>query len=160
MGGGTNALVTDLYTLANGELVASGLFSSAGGVATPWGLARWDGSVWGTMPAGGPNNYVRDLTVLPDGDLVVVGDFTVPGMRVARFDGSSWSAFGSGLDGNAECVALGDDGLLIGGSFDVASLMPSRGFARMEATCPAEVAALGGGCASSGGANELEVQIA
>jgi hypothetical protein len=39
------------------------------------------------------------LATLPNGDLVAGGIFTSPASYVARWNGTSWSALGTGLSG-------------------------------------------------------------
>lgn len=97
-------------------LFAGGEFTVAGG--TPVGrIARWDGSSWSSLAGGVTTNTlsytpsVASLEVFDDGSgpaLFVGGDFTgvagptvgampVSANRIARWDGSSWSAVGVGL---------------------------------------------------------------
>lgn len=86
-----------LATLPNGELVAGGNFTTAGGVAA-LRIARWNGSTW--QPCGaGFNNTVRAMITLENGDLLVGGAFSNIGPGVVRWDGTSWSGlgFGTGL---------------------------------------------------------------
>ncbi len=90
------------------QLVAGGAFTTAGGVAANY-IARWDGSAW--QPFGtGMSSLVESLTTWdPDGrgpqpaQLVAGGDFTTAGgvtvNRIARWDGSTWQPFGTGMMG-------------------------------------------------------------
>jgi len=116
------------------QLVVGGSFTTAGGV-TVNNIARWDGSSW--HPFGnGVSGEVRALTVwVPDGavsqpaQLVAGGLFvSADGLtvnRIARWDGSSWHALGSGLDNNVVALTTWDpDGqgqqpaqLVAGGGF-------------------------------------------
>lgn len=75
-----------LLNQGNGDLVAGGEFTLAGGIASGR-LARWNGATW--QPLGtGCNAAVRTLATLPDGDLALAGDFTAIGTtsidRLAR----------------------------------------------------------------------------
>ncbi len=106
-------------------LYAGGAFTHFGSEAVGR-LARWDGERWHEV--GSPNSTVLSLVPVDDpecGDasLLVAGSFTtigdLPAKRVARFDGSTWSTFGSGLDQNGTAgivytLALFDDGLGVG----------------------------------------------
>jgi hypothetical protein len=80
----------------DGELVAGGAFTMAGGVAAAR-VARWNGSVW--QPLGNGTNGSVDLLEVWNGDLVAAGAFTEAGgiaaYHMARWDGSSWSSFGA-----------------------------------------------------------------
>jgi Domain of unknown function (DUF5122) beta-propeller len=103
----------EALTVHNGDLIVGGWFSSAGGV-TVNRIARWDGSAWHALGCGmsypsGPSHHpypqsprVYALTVF-NGELIAGGRFTVAGLcsanHIARWDGSSWYAVGSGFDG-------------------------------------------------------------
>jgi len=85
-------------------LYAAGSFLEAGG-APANRIARWDGTSWSTL-GNGLNNTVYALTVFDDGQgdgpaLYAAGQFTIAGgtaaYRIARWDGTSWSAVGSGI---------------------------------------------------------------
>ena len=145
-----------LTTLPNGDLVAAGSFTTAGGVPANR-IARWDGTSWSAFGSG-MNHNVNSLTTLPNGDFVAVGVFTtaggVPANRIARWDGSSWSAIGSGLDDTAYEVTTRPSGeLVVGGFFTRAGGFVSAWLARLTTTCPATAVATGSGCPGSGGSN-------
>ncbi len=111
-------------------LYAGGDFTIAGGVEAHH-VAKWDGSRWtalgsGIAPTGSAS--VRSLAVFDDGSgpaLYAGGDFTgaggVSASSIARWDGSSWSDLGNGLDGEVRALAVHDDGsgpaLYAGGLF-------------------------------------------
>jgi hypothetical protein len=115
--------VRALAVLPNGNLVAGGGGFSAG-------ILRWNGTNWsglGTGVAGGVGcqDQVSALAVLPSGELVAGGLFTSaggsPAMKIARWSGSAWSAFGQGLGTAGEVLALarlGSGDLMAGGSFN------------------------------------------
>jgi len=73
--------------LPDGDLVAGGLFTSAGG-APAVNLARWDGAAWSGL-AGGTAGYnastgdVAAIAMASNGDLVLGGSFTRVGSVVA-----------------------------------------------------------------------------
>lgn len=111
-GEGVSAPILDMtvYDSGNGpELVAGGQFIFAGTSFQGRNrIARWDGSTWSalgnTVPGGGVNDTVRCLQVWDSGngpELYVGGDFTlVDGTisvgGIARWNGTSWSAVGTG----------------------------------------------------------------
>jgi hypothetical protein len=110
----------------SGELVATGQFQHAGGIAAR-NIARWDGMRWKTLGAGGDStlsSWGRALHVMDDA-LYVGGSFAQAGgivvHNVARWDGSSWSALDGGVTGQSFTTvdALGElaGKLLVGGSF-------------------------------------------
>jgi hypothetical protein len=133
LGGGTDGPVTALVVHDDGggtALYVSGFFVTAGGVAAA-GIARWDGSLWTAVGAGlaGPARaHALDLVVHDDGSgaaLYAGGNFYVAGglsaRRVAKWDGSTWSALGRGVEGLVRALVSYDDGsgpaLDVGGDF-------------------------------------------
>lgn len=152
--GGCNGSVYSLTLLANGQLVVGGRFRMAGNVPAER-IALHDGTQWRALGGGVAHNS-RDAEVLtvvqlPDGDLVVGGEFTQAGVvaaqSLARWDGSSWHPVANveGIVRALACTASGT--LAIGGAFTAVDGQPSANFARLIATCPAEVATLPSGCA-------------
>ena len=108
-------------------LFAGGLFTSAGGVPANH-IAKWDGSAWSALASGPASSTasVECLTVFDDGSgaaLFAGGDFTGPGgrNRIAKWNGTSWTSLGGGMDSTVFALAVFDDGsgpaLFAGGSF-------------------------------------------
>jgi hypothetical protein len=126
----SNFGVTALTVFDDGSgpaLYAGGDFETAGGVAAN-SIARWDGSSWSALGSGMDGDVVLGLTVFDDGAgpaLYAGGTFWTAGgvvvNRIARWDGSSWSALGSGMDSHVWALTVFDDGdgpaLHAGGSF-------------------------------------------
>jgi subtilisin family serine protease len=112
-----------VYDDGNGDaLYYGGCFWALGDIpsGSARGIARWDGqqytSVGGGL-AGGFLTTVRDIIVHDDGsgpDLYVAGEFTSAGgsaiSHVARWDGSQWSALGSGVNNQGWALGVYDDG--------------------------------------------------
>ena len=141
--------VAALAVLPNGDLVAGGLFTSAGG-ASAINLARWDGSAWSQL-AGSANAVVLSLAVLPGGDLVAGGSFTsingVGANRVARWDGAAWFPLGSGCGGLVHVLAVLPNGELVaGGNFTTAGGVAATNIARWDGSA---WSGLGGGVGDS-----------
>jgi hypothetical protein len=127
-GGAVRALVT----MPNGDVVAGGTFTSAGGVPVNR-IARWNGITWSPLAAGilGPPSIggpaVHALAVLPNGDLIAGGFFSgaggVAAESIARWDGTSWHALGSGVNGGGgfapvnALAALPNGDVVAGGLF-------------------------------------------
>lgn len=82
------------------------------------------------------------LATVEDGQevLYVGGNFNriggIQASRIARWDGSQWSALGAGVDGSVQAMAVYDDGsgpaLYVGGSFQNAGGQPAQGLARWK----------------------------
>lgn len=132
--------VSALQTMANGDLIVGGVFTSAGAVPARH-VARWNGTAWSALGTG-VDNWVDSLGTLANGDLVVGGQFATaggtPAPRIARWDGSSWSALGAGLGGASETttalVTLPNGTLVAGGSFTTASGVDAYGIAQWNGT--------------------------
>ena len=83
-------------------------------------LRSYPGPSWNSL-AGGANGYVRALATVP-GTLYAGGEFTqiggVSANRIAKWNGTAWSAMGAGLSGPVYEVAVAPDGTVYaGGSF-------------------------------------------
>ncbi|HYE62641.1 MAG TPA: hypothetical protein VD997_11655 [Phycisphaerales bacterium] len=102
-----------LKRLSNGHILAGGDFGE------PWAinkLALWNGSGWTQV---GDNIYhqygasIEDIEVTADGDIIVSGTMSTAGTAqvdgIARWNGSTWSAIGTGNhSGRIEIVPGGD----------------------------------------------------
>ena len=107
-----------------------------------------------------PVPAVCALAVLPNGDLVAGGGFTTAGgvsaNGIARWNGTSWSALGSGMDASVYALAtLPNGNLVAGGEFSVVNGAVSVYIAQLTTTCPATAVSHGAGCSGSGGPNVL-----
>ena len=124
---GINGNVYATVVLPDGDLVAGGSFTIAGGVAAN-NIARWNGSSWSPIGSGlnpGVNASVAALAALPSGELIVGGDFTTADgllvQHIARWNGTSWSAIGTGTNDSVSAIAVMPNGdVVAGGAFTVA----------------------------------------
>ncbi len=150
LGSGTSGIVFALASFDDGSgggprLYAGGFFTAAGGVAAA-NIARWNGSSWSPLGSG-VDSTVLAFTVFDDGSgagpaLYVGGAFTTAGgvaaQRIARWDGSSWSALGSGASGLVSALTTFDDGsgpgpsLIVGGEFTTAGEVAANRIARWD----------------------------
>ena len=108
-------------TVYNGDLIAGGSFTSAGGVAASY-IARWDGAAW--QPLGsGMDHWVFSLTVY-NGDLIAGGSFTTAGgvgaSYIAGWNGSAWQTLGSGMNHSVLSLTVSNTELIAGGRFTTA----------------------------------------
>ena len=137
----------------------------AGGDFTGGRVARWDGTSWTSLGSGVSGGDVYALAVHDDGGgaaLFVGGSFTTAGgataNRIARWNGTTWSALGSGLGNTVRALVEHDDGsatglaLYAGGSFTTAGGAGANRIARWDG---AAWSLDGGGC--SGVVNALAV---
>lgn len=138
IGGAVPLIVLDVHSADLGDgskLYATGRFLSIGGVAAN-NIAVWDGTSWSPMDNGltQPSGFVQGLTMatFDDGSgpaLYVGGRFqtagTTPASRIAKWDGSSWSAVGAGFNSDVQELTVFDDGsgpaLYASGNFEAAN---------------------------------------
>ena len=120
LGSGLNGSVSAISVGSDGIYVG-GTFTTAGG-ATANQIARWDGAAWNSLGNGTTNGVGGTVTaILPVSptEVYVGGTFTTAGVvsanRIARFDGTSWSALGSGMSGvtSPSVNALAYDGVYL-----------------------------------------------
>lgn len=123
-----------VYTIEahpNGDVFAGGEFQftlPSGAVGTS--MARFTNNAWetiGNLIGNVFGSYVNDIVTLPSGDLVATGFFTRIGSQqiasIARWDGSAWHPYGSGLTingypGTGDGLAVDSAGdLIVAGSF-------------------------------------------
>jgi hypothetical protein len=83
-----------------------------------WGIAKWDGKSWSALGSD-TSTTVRALAVFDDGSgagpaLYAGGSYISAGgqsmNRIARWDGQSWSALGSGVNAEVRALSVFDDG--------------------------------------------------
>ncbi|MCC6321625.1 MAG: hypothetical protein IT438_09360 [Phycisphaerales bacterium] len=120
---GINENVRLLMRFRNGDVLASGGFSSAGGFGLGWPgerySARWNGQAWspsgiGTMPS-------SNVAELLNGDIVVSGLFPAEVFGstnyIARWDGTRWRAMDNTLSSSPRALLTLPNGtLLVGGN--------------------------------------------
>lgn len=124
------------------SLFVGGGFSAAEGQAAR-GVARWDGAKWHGV-GGGVSSTVNALCSFDDGSgpaLYAGGQFNfvddlVPASRVARWDGTAWSALGAGVNQGVEALCSFDSPsgplLIVGGSLDQAGGQPANRIASFD----------------------------
>ena len=141
LGSGMNEWVSALAVSGN-DLYVGGRFTTAGGLAAT-NVAKWNGSSWSALGSGigggafgGPS--VAALAV-SGSDLYVGGAFTTAGgsaaNSIAKWDGSSWSALGSGLSGGeygprVSALAVSGNDVYAGGSFTTAGGLAATNVAK------------------------------
>jgi trimeric autotransporter adhesin len=138
---------SDIYdaVLNGSELLVGGNFVMAGSVPAIT-VARWDGAQWLTLNSGRqlgmnlPLGVVRAFDVF-NGDLYAGGDFLGAGpelrSRIARWNGSTWSALASGIIGpsghRVRAITHNPGSLYVGGTFTNAGGVIASNVARLSA---------------------------
>jgi hypothetical protein len=140
--------VTSLVEFNDGSgsaLYAGGQMSVPLGAGNFENIARWNGQQW-TSVGGGVQSLVQAMVVFDDGSgpaLFVAGNFTSVGgniqaEHVAKWNGSTWSVLGSGLDDTVISLAVFDDGtgpaLFAGGDFMNAGAIAANHVAKWNGT--------------------------
>ena len=143
---GDAGLTLIVFDDGTGEaLYAGGAFLEAGGKTVNC-IAKWDGSEWtdlngGVSSEGQPG--MLSLAVFNDGTgeaLYAGGHFDhaggVPANNIAKWDGTQWSALGSGIESAPMSLGVFDDGngpaLYAGGHFEHAGGIPAKNIARWD----------------------------
>jgi len=118
---GTQIAALGAYDDGNGEaLYVGGNFTSIGSI-TAHGIARFDGNNWSALGSGisGASPYwsvgVLASEDFGSGPVLVAGGFFdtaggQPAQNIARWNGSSWSPLGAGLQAQPVSLASFDDG--------------------------------------------------
>jgi trimeric autotransporter adhesin len=106
------------------DVYAGGGFTNAGGNSDADYIARWDGASWHALGSV-VNDIVNDgveAIAVDETDLYVGGELVdaggIPGSNgIARWDGASWHALGSGLHGRALAITVDGTDVYAGGDF-------------------------------------------
>lgn len=151
-GAGVNDSVITLALLPDGDVLAGGLFTTAGG--TPANrIARYNpismswSEMGGGVPGGGVNNDVTSVIVLATGEAIAAGSFTTAGgvaaSRIARYTPTSpttggWSSVAGGVNTTAFALArLSNNDVVVGGGFTTAGGASANRVARFSPGAPA-----------------------
>ena len=155
LAGGVNGPVHALAVHGD-DVYVGGYFDRAGTVEVN-SIARWDGRRWhalgngvtftesGTPPVSFSGRGTVYALAVTDGDVYVGGSFNWAGGlaagSIARWDGSAWSALGSGivrggrnrgLPGLVYAISTNGDAVYVGGKFNEAGGQATPNFARWD----------------------------
>jgi hypothetical protein len=118
-------------------------------------IAKWDGHAWSALGSGIRGSYYYGPTInalaASGSELYAGGDFTTAGgvaaTNIAKWDGSAWSALGSGLNGRVSSLAADGSNLYVGGEFAIAGGVTANSIAKWDGSA---WSALGSGMGRSG----------
>ena len=115
-----NDLIRELH-VHKGQLVASGWFTSIGGVSARR-IAQWDGADWWPLGAGLGGGAFSMITFRDN--LIVGGDFADPFSEIAQWDGAVWSPLGTGVFAGIRAMIEYRGNLVVGGFVNMAGSIP------------------------------------
>jgi hypothetical protein len=100
-------------------------------------VAKWDSSSWsvlGSFRAGLDVPPVVNALAVSGSDLYAAGNFTTaggnPANYIARWNGTGWSALGSGMNNIVYALAMSGSELFVGGAFKTAGGTPANHIAK------------------------------
>ncbi|MBU2051433.1 MAG: hypothetical protein KKH61_20990 [Gammaproteobacteria bacterium] len=138
LNGGVNSNVRALAVGKNGEVYAGGTFTSANSTSPAASvLAYFDGTEWVNIATAMTGTNILALAVAPDGTLYAGGTFTVlNGVNanyIAKWDGTTWTALGTGLNSAVNGIAVAPNGDVYAvGDFTTAGGISRRYIARWD----------------------------
>lgn len=124
----------------SGVIYVGGQFRVIGGVAAE-NVAKWNGTTWTNLAEGIPwfsQRVVYALELDSAGNLYAGGTFPIAGNRsasnVARWNGTTWTNLGDGINGTVYALKWGGGNLYAGGTFVTASGYSANRIARWNGT--------------------------
>jgi hypothetical protein len=138
-GGGVYALA-----VSGSNVYAGGGFKMAGGNTVNY-IAKWDGVAWSALGSGMggvaspyPLNPGVYALAVSNNTVYAGGNFTTadgnPANCIAKWDGSSWSGLGSGMNSYVVALALSASGVYAGGYFTNAGTISANFVAQWDGT--------------------------
>jgi hypothetical protein len=138
-GGEVNAAVSD----GSGNLYIGGEFAAVGKTIAS-NIARWNGTSWSALGSGISGAGLQGLPfvsalAVSGSNVYVGGNFTTAGgdtnaNYMAEWDGTNWSALGSGMNNVVAALAVSGSTLYAGGQFTTAGSGPANYIAQWNGT--------------------------
>ena len=132
----TDGSITGIEIGNKGEIYVCGSISTlnySADAIDPMGpaynAAYYDGEKWNNLVSSilpvDPSTVINNMTIAPNGDVIVIGKFTniggVAAVNIARWNGTTWLPFGTGLDDVGLHVKVAPNGdVYAGGKFHTA----------------------------------------
>lgn len=145
-----NSIAIDAF----GVVYVGGIFTTVNGIIVN-GVAKWDGTEWSALGEGvdiTEDSGVNALACDAAGNVYAGGGFVsaggVPASRIAKWDGTTWSALGAGVSCDVLALAVDQSGnVYAGGVFSMAGDAQANSIARWDG---ASWASLGSGVCDEG----------
>jgi hypothetical protein len=160
----SNGIIGNVYDMATDgtQLYVGGTFNSAGGQTANY-VAKWDGSSWSALGQG-PDNGVNDVVfaLAVNNHVLYVAGYVRRvedgsfHQAIFKWDGASWSDFGSSIEGTIRAISLDGENLYLGGDFIKAGGKTAYGFTFYGARAP-RLDPARASFAASGGAGSVSV---
>ncbi|MBI5022441.1 MAG: choice-of-anchor D domain-containing protein [Ignavibacteriales bacterium] len=139
-GGWYGTTTINIIAVSGSNMYVGGVFGTCGGVATK-NIARWDGSNWFALgsdtirAAYGGYSFVKAIA-LSGTDVYVGGQFdsigTLITTNIAKWDGSTWSALGTGANSSITAIAVNGTDVYAGGNFNNVGGVSANQLARWD----------------------------
>jgi len=140
LGGGLRGAGIWALTSYNNELYAGGYIDTLG-FNQGLGIEKWNGSSWVTLGGygygvSGANGFHVEALQAYNGELYVGGLFSKAGNgsitanNIAKWNGTTWSALGTGANGEVKCFTVLGSDLYIGGDFTSVNGVPANRIAK------------------------------
>jgi trimeric autotransporter adhesin len=144
LGGGIRGAGLRALQSYNNELYAGGFIDTLSGFNPGLGIEKWNGAAWIALGGfgygvSGANGFHVSALKVYNGELYVGGLFQYAGNgsisanNIAKWNGSAWSAVGTGTNGPVRCIAVIGSDLYIGGEFTSVNGVPANKIAKYSA---------------------------
>jgi len=113
LGSGLSSFVYAIAVDSSNNVYVGGAFFEAYGILSTKCIAKWNGLVWSSVGGGIiSGTQVSEIVIDSSDNVYICGSFTEVGfagnlaLNVAKWNGTTWTAFGSGVSGLPNTIAL------------------------------------------------------